>query len=227
MLFLQCVSNCCAPCTRCTPLELLCRLDHSVPQTLASGYLVFLTHSLANIVIFSKYISGNSILEFHGMEIVLRIVSYSCLKRTRDGSVGTMTGIGEWVMCLLIMHIFRDVTLWLRLCSFRSFEGTQWLCLEGKAIHEDSTFQILESRVKPLRYPQMSREVLSFESVLTVWVPTDVLCECNGYQGARLQIVQLRELEHDHSTLRAKVINAWSYTPPNHPRLLRMYRFFW
>ena len=36
-----------------------------------------------------------------------------------------------------------------------------------------------------------------------------------------MQVGQLRELEHDHSSLRAKVINAWSSTPPNPPRLHR------
>lgn len=56
---------------RCTPLELLCRLDQSVPQTLAPGWLVFLTNSLANNIIFSNFISGNSMLEVHGMEVIL------------------------------------------------------------------------------------------------------------------------------------------------------------
>jgi hypothetical protein len=62
---------------RCTPLELLCRLDHSVPQTLASGCLVFLTNSLANIVIFSNCISGNGMLEVHVMEVVV-VQSQNC-----------------------------------------------------------------------------------------------------------------------------------------------------
>jgi hypothetical protein len=80
----------------------------------------------------------------------------------------------------------------------------------GKAIHEDSTSQILESRAKPPRYPRISGEVFSFQSVLTVWIPAGVLCECNGHQGARLQEVQLPKFEHEHSSLRAKVNNAWS-----------------
>lgn len=36
-----------------------------------------------------------------------------------------------------------------------------------------------------------------------------------------MHVVQLWELGHEHSSLRAKVMNAWSSTPPNPPRLHR------
>jgi hypothetical protein len=52
-------------------------LDQSVPQTLDSGCRVFLTNSLANIIIFSNCVSGNSTLDVHDMEVIL-IQSQNC-----------------------------------------------------------------------------------------------------------------------------------------------------